>query len=89
MGVLGKLMTVPREMCPGQFVPLNTTSLPIHLSIDLNGLKSGFLPPNLSLYGYLQFLEHIFGNFHFWRGSDVNWHLCAALTVPAFCASPV
>ena len=28
MGVLGKLMTVPREMCPGQFVPLNTTSLP-------------------------------------------------------------
>ena len=28
MGGLGKLMIVPQEMSLGQFVPLNTTSLP-------------------------------------------------------------
>ena len=33
MGGLGKLMIVPQEMSLGQFVPLNTTSLPGMLSM--------------------------------------------------------
>ena len=37
------------------------------LSRPLNDLKSGFLLSNLSLYGYMESLEHIFRNFHFLR----------------------
>ena len=49
------------------------------LSRPLNDLKSGFLLYNLSWYGYMESLEHIFRNSHFLRWLDLNWLLCAPL----------
>ena len=54
------------------------------LSRPLNDLKSGFLLCNLSSYGYMESLEHIFGNSHFLRWHDLNWPLGAPLMITSF-----